>query len=107
MEAAQQILAALGAVSVLGAAAVYIVKFIKFCKAPNDKQNGRLDTMEKRLDKHDTLLDNDKKRLDKLKEGNRVQMRVLMAMAAHMLDGNHTQQLRDAAQQMNEFLLNN
>ena len=100
MEAAQQILAALGAVSVLGAAAVYIVKFIKFCKAPNDKQNGR-------LDKHDTLRDNDKKRLDKLQEGNRVQMRVLMAMAAHMLDGNHTQQLRDAAQQMNEFLLNN
>ena len=107
MEAAQQILAALGAVSVIGAAMAYLVKLWKWYKAPNDQQDKRLDAIEKRVAKHDTLLDNDKKRLDKLEEGNRVHMRVLMAMAAHMLDGNHTQQLKDATQQMNEFLLNN
>ena len=102
----EQILAALGLITAFGAAVGYLVKLWRWAKTPNATQDKRLNEVEKRLDNHDKMLDNDKRAIDQLKEGTRINMRLLMAMSSHMLDGNHTQQLKDATQQMNDFLLN-
>lgn len=55
----------------------------------------------KRLDKHDELLANDKETLNELRECNRYQNKLMLQMANHLIDGNHTESLvreRDAMQ---------
>lgn len=55
----------------------------------------------KRLDKHDELLEKDRKTLDDLRECNRYQNKLMLQMANHLIDGNHTEALvreRDAMQ---------
>lgn len=101
----EQILAALGLITAIGAATGYLVKLYKWAKTPNDKQDGRLKALEERVDKHDVLLDNDKKKLDRLEEGTRVQMRVLMEIANHMIDGDHIDRLVKARDDMQTFLI--
>lgn len=106
MEAAQQILAALGVVTAIGAAATYFVKLYKWYKAPNEEQDKRLTNVEQRLDKHDQLLMNDKRRLDQIEKSNTVEMRALLAIVNHMIDNNHMQGLTDVRKELNDYLVN-
>lgn len=101
----EQILAALGLITAVGAAVSTLVKLWGWAKTPNDKQDKRLKSLEERVDKHDVLLDNDKKKLDRLEEGTRVQMRVLMEIANHMIDGDHIDRLVKARDDMQTFLI--
>ena len=55
----------------------------------------------RRLDKHDELLAADRETLDDLKECNRYQNKLMLQIANHLIDGNHTEALireRDAMQ---------
>lgn len=106
MDIFETILAALGVVTAVGAAATYFVKLYKWYKAPNEEQDKRLTIVEQRLDKHDQLLMNDKKRLDQIEKSNAVEMRALLAIVNHMIDNNHTQGLTDVRKELNDFLVN-
>lgn len=106
MDIFETILAALGVVTAIGAAATYFVKLYKWYKAPNEEQDKRLDSVEKRLDKHDELLMNDKKRLDQIERSNAVEMRALLAMVNHMIDNNHTETLINVRKELSDYLVN-
>ena len=90
------ILAGASAIVLLAQAAEKIGKAIQLAKAPNVKQDARLEKVEKHLEEVDRFLASDKKRLDSLEEGNRATQRALIALLDHGIDGNNIKQMEKA-----------
>ena len=90
------ILAGASAIVLLAQAAEKIGKAVQLAKAPNVKQDQRLEKMEKHLEEVDRFLASDKKRLDSLEEGNRATQRALIALLDHGIDGNNIKQMEKA-----------
>lgn len=96
------ILAAALAITTLANAAEKIVKAWKAAKAPNDRQDKRLDELEAWKAEVDRKLGNDNAHLTAIDQDNRLTQRALLALLDHGLDGNNTKQMQDAK----EALLN-
>lgn len=61
--------------------------------------------MANQVAEHERKLANDHKRLDDLETSNNLQAKILLQMANHMIDGNHTDLLRQARDEMQEYLI--
>lgn len=95
----QIFLAICGAIITVGGAGTIVIKIIDKKRKPDKDRD---ETMKK----HQEMLDRDNKRLKELEEGNRVMMQAMLAMMSHELDGNHTEQLRQAHDALKEYLIN-
>jgi hypothetical protein len=100
------VLAVASAIVLLSNAAEKIGKAIQTAKAPNVKQDERLDKVEKHLEEVDNFLAIDKKRLDSLDEGNRATQRALLALLDHGIDGNNIEQMQHAKEALQNHLIN-
>lgn len=100
------LMAAAGAVNVLGSALEKIVKAYKAAKAPNDRQDTRLDKMENELKEVHKYLEIDKRRLDDQDKSNRITQRALLALLSHGIDGNHVEQMETAKEELQAHLIN-
>lgn len=100
------VLAFASAIVLLSNAAEKICKAIQTAKAPNVKQDERLDKVEKHLEEVDSFLAIDKKRLDSLDEGNRATQRALLALLDHGIDGNNIEQMKHAKEDLQNHLIN-
>lgn len=94
----QIFLAICGAIITVGGAGTIIVKLWEKKRKPNKDAH-------EMLKKHSEQLDNDNKRLKELEEGNRVIMQAMLALMSHALDGNHTEELRKAHDDLKEYLI--
>ena len=99
------ILAGASAIVLLSQAAEKIGKAVQLAKAPNAKQDQRLEKVEKHLEEVDRFLASDKKRLESLEEGNRATQRALIALLDHGIDGNNIKQMEDAKTELNNYLI--
>ena len=99
------ILAVASAIVLLSQAAEKIGKAVQLAKAPNAKQDERIEKVEKHLEEVDHFLEKDKKRLDGLEEGNRATQRALIALLDHGIDGNNIKQMQDAKTELNNYLI--
>ena len=52
------------------------------------------------------MFDNDNKRLKALEEGNRITQEALLALLGHAKDGNNTEQIIKAENDMKQYLIN-
>lgn len=95
----QIFLAICGSIITVGGAGAIVAKIINKYRKP-DKDR------DEQMKKHQAMLDNDNKRLKELEEGNKVMMQAMLAMMSHELDGNHTEQLRQAHDALKEYLIN-
>lgn len=95
---AQIFLAICGAIITVGGAGAIIAKWINKYKKPDKDRD---ETMKR----HQEMLDNDNKRLKELEDSNKVIMKSLLALMSHELDGNHTTQLREARDDLQEYLI--
>lgn len=100
------LLAIASAIVLLSNAAEKIGKAIQHAKAPNVKQDERLEKVEKHLEEVDKFLAIDKKRLDSIEEGNRATQRALLALLDHGIDGNNIKQMQDAKEALQNHLIN-
>ena len=100
------VLACASAVVLLSNAAEKIGKAIQTAKAPNVKQDERLDKVEKHLEEVDQFLAMDKKRLDSIEDGNRATQRALLALLDHGIDGNNIEQMQHAKEALQNHLIN-
>lgn len=82
-----------------------IVKVTKAAKAPNDRQDERIAAVEGRLDKVERMLINDDNRLRDIKKGDRATQRALIALLDHGIDGNNIKQMKDAKDELNNYLI--
>ena len=100
------VLAFASAVVLLANAAEKIAKAWRTAKAPNARQDARLDEHERHLEEIDKFLAIDKKRLDSIEEGNRATQRAILALLDHGIDGNNIKQMQDAKEALQNHLLN-
>ena len=100
------LLAIASAIVLLSNAAEKIGNAIRHAKAPNAKQDERIEKVEKHLEEVDKYLELDKKRLDSLDEGNRATQRALLALLDHGIDGNNIEQMQHAKEALQNHLIN-
>lgn len=100
------VLATASAVVLLANAIEKIVKAVKLAKAPNLKQDERLDALEEWRRSVDTKLDRDNERLEGIETGNRATQRALLALLDHGIDGNNIAQMQNAKEELQNHLIN-
>ena len=92
-----------GIVTIIGAIEK-IVNAGKVMNAPNLEQNKRLDALEARCDKYDVYFRSDKQRLNDLEQSLSVLMQAQFALLSHAINGNDTDKLKRAQEDMLEYL---
>ena len=94
------------AITTLAGAAEKIVKAIKAARAPNIKQDERLDALETWRVEVDRKLMNDNAHLRNIDSDNRVTQRALLALLDHGIDGNNIKQMQHAKEELQDHLIN-
>lgn len=108
------VLSIASAVVLLSNAAEKIVKAVKAAKAPNEKQDQRIDTLEHWKDVEfrdwqkevDRKLNRDKEQLDSIQDGLRASYQAQLALLDHGIDGNNIKQMQDAKEALQSHLIN-
>lgn len=90
----------------IGGAYTFIEHLIDKASSKSHKVEDKVAEHDRALEKHMEYLDKDKKRLDDMEDSSRLIMRGLMQLMTHEIDGNHTEQLKNARDEINEFLIN-
>lgn len=98
--------AAAAAIVLLAQAAEKIAKVIHIAKAPNTRQDERLEALETWQESVNAMLSRDKRRLDTFEEGNRASQQALLALLDHGIDGNNIEQMQDAKKVLQKYLIN-
>ena len=89
----------------ISAATTVIIKFIQHAKAPDKKQDERLDALEKEVKHFVRMFDNDNTRLNELEEGNRVTQQALLALLSHSINGDDKDKLTVARDDLQRYLI--
>ena len=100
------ILALAGAVSTVGGAVEKIAKAVRVAKAPEQAQNAEIEDIKTRLGKIELKLENDKKAIDDAKMCNHVLTKGMLALLEHGINGNNIDQMRDAKNGVEAYLIN-
>lgn len=99
------VLAAASAIVILSNAIEKIIDFIQKAKAPANKQNSRLDALEKWKEEVDRKLIRDNDRLESILESNEVTQKAILALLDHGIDGNNIDQMKDAKEEVHAWLV--
>lgn len=94
----QIFLAMCGAVITIGGAWAVIKNSRDKAKEPDMQR-------DETLKRHGEMLDNDNKRLKELEDGYKVFLQSMLALMSHEIDGNHTEQLRKAKEDLEKYLI--
>ena len=100
------VLAVASAIVLLANAAEKIAKAVKVAKAPEQRQNDEITEIKSRLDKVEAKLDKDKLQIADAKECNHVLTKGMLALLEHGINGNNIDQMREAKNDVNEYLIN-
>ena len=82
-----------------------IMNAIKTYRDERKRKNAPVNTLEEKMRQHEERLKKDHERLNNLEEANRIQMRALMAMLHHEIDGNSTDGLKKSYEEIQKYLI--
>ena len=95
---------ATGVIAIGGAGAIFVGLY-RWAKKPDINR-------DEKLKGHDDMLDNDNKRINELEkkaqeteEALQIIMKSMLALMSHSIDGNHTDELKKARDDMQEYLI--
>ena len=77
-----------------------VLKIIKEVRKPNND-------LKAKVERHDELLDNDNKRMKKIEESNQMILKSLIAIINHEITGNGIEKMKEAREDLQNFLINN
>ena len=100
------VLALAGAVSTIGSAVEKITKATKAVRAPEQRQNDEIAEIKERLDKLESRQKKDESQIEVSKECNRVLTKGMLALLEHGINGNNIDQMRDAKNDVEAYLIN-
>ena len=100
------VLAAASAIVLISNASEKIVKAVKAAKAPENAQNEKILELEDRLDKIEREILRDEKQLKDARECNHVITKGVLALLDHGINGNNIDQMKEARQDVNAYLIN-
>ena len=94
-----------GAIMTIGGATVYIIKIIKKIKQPEETQNQKITNLENRV----TVLEGYSKsvndRIKVMEEGMKVTQQALLAIMSYEINGNDIDKLKQAKDDLEEYLI--
>jgi septal ring factor EnvC (AmiA/AmiB activator) len=101
----------------ISGAVMVIINVANKAKAPNKKQDERIDKLEadvkqinKRLDDGSKHMNQDDEQIRQIEANmsatNKIIIESLQALTSHAIDGNNIQELRDAKRNLDEYLIN-
>ena len=92
-------------ITTLGGAGAIVISVINYFRAPDKKRD---DTLKE----HEEKLDNDNRRLKvleqkqiEMEEAQKVLMHSMLALMSNAIDGNHKEQLKQARDDMQDYLI--
>lgn len=94
----QIFLAMCGSLITIAGAGAVIIGLINKAKKPDTER-------DEALKRHAELLDNDNRRLKELEESNNIIMQSMLAIMSHAIDGNHTEDLKQARDDLQKYLI--
>lgn len=100
------ILAVASAIVLLANCGEKLFNAINAAKAPEQRQNTEIKEIKDRLHKVETVLENDKKQIADAKECNHVLTKGMLALLEHGINGNNIDQMRDAKNGVEAYLIN-
>ena len=107
------VLGACGLITAVAAAGASLYKVWQWLRKPNTEQDRRLAAHDAKLAEHDRKLAahdgffaNDKRRIDGMENGNKVTQKAILALLAHAIDGNNMEQMEDARDDLQSYLVN-
>ena len=100
------ILAVASAIVLLSNAGEKIVKAVKVAKAPELKQNEEIQDIKERLDKIEREILLDEKQLKDARACNHVITKGVLALLDHGINGNNIDQMKEARQDVEQYLIN-
>ncbi len=100
------ILALAGAISTIGGAVEKIAKAVRVAKAPGQAQDAEIEEIKERLDRVESALAKDEKQIKDSKECNHVLTKGMLALLEHGINGNNIDQMRDAKNGVEAYLIN-
>lgn len=82
-------------------------------KEPTNNLEERVNLLERKMDfeiksvfeRYDSMFNKDKVRLDSNEEGIKVILKGLLAMMKHEIDGNHTDELKKASEDLQDYIV--
>ena len=101
-----QVIAVCGLITGVAAVITLIGKAIYNIRKPNRIQDGRLDEIEKTLQRHESFLTRDSQRFEKIEEGNRITQKAILALLSHGIDGNEIEGMKQAKNDLQSYLIN-
>ena len=99
------ILGICGGIITISGAATVLFKTAQKIKEPEQRQNERIEALEKQMEKYSKFFDNDNKRLLELEKGNTVTQQALLALLSHALNGNDVDGLKKAKGDLESYLI--
>ena len=100
------VLAVASAVVLLSNAAEKVAKVFKAAKAPEQKQNDEIEDLKSRLKDIEDWVETEKKQVKDIREGNRVITRGMLALLEHGINGNNIEQMQEARNGVEAYLIN-
>lgn len=100
------LLAISGAVTTVGGAVEKIAKIFRAAKAPEKAQDAEITEIKTRLDKVEREQASDEEAIADTKECNRVLTKGMLALLEHGINGNNIDQMRDAKNDVEAYLIN-
>lgn len=94
----QMFLAMCGSIATVAGAGVVLYKAIKGMRKPDTER-------DKMLKRHDEKIKNCSERLDNVEGGMAVLMKSNLAIMNHLIDGNHTEDLKEATAELQGYLI--
>lgn len=93
------------AFTIICVAISWLVKGISAFKAPNNEQNDRIDALEKRCDRYDTILEKDKNDIEEIKRVEHLILKTEFALLQHGIDGNNIEPMKKAQEDIQNYLI--
>ena len=94
----QMFIAMCGSFATVAGAVAIIYNIHQKAKQPDTER-------DEALERHQKLLDNDNKRLKELEESNKIIMQSMLAIMSHEIDGNHVEDLKQARDDLQKYLI--
>lgn len=82
-----------------------IMNAVKTYREEKKRKDQPVNSLESKVNEHEEKLKKDHERLNELEEANRIQMRALMAMLHHEIDGNSIEGLKKAYEEIQQYLI--
>lgn len=82
-----------------------IMNAVKTYREEKRRKDQPVNSLESKVNEHEEKLKKDHERLNELEEANRIQMRALMAMLHHEIDGNSIEGLKKAYEEIQQYLI--